>query len=187
MRPYLQDDEVAVAALADDSGPRPEHPAPLPPQPPQRVWFKVLYTKAGLQKVVHIGCGVGRRLRSNDLVVSMHRDASQGQRVQCLAAARQLGTTASTEVGILSSLDMSSEALVAATSAWVSSGRGFFLRDVVPTAPVVEAVTALVNAGAVNSVDCPSELRVERYLQVAHGAQHAELLECLEWLASLGH
>eukprot|EP00969_Alexandrium_andersonii_P112871 4988742-Alexandrium_andersonii.AAC.1 len=87
---------AGVAATPSTPGtpapPSPSTPMPLPPLLPDeptapppapshaaRHWFRVLYTQAGSQKVVNVGPAVGRRLRSDDIVVSAHAEVGFGE------------------------------------------------------------------------------------------------------------
>ena len=142
-----------------DEAPRVLRPPSLPASQ-DMLWCQVICANASKWKLVHVGAGVGRRLGSNDLVVSLHRHVPG---VGMQANPMEVGSSGVDKVGILSTLDMKPELAERCMHSWERKRHVFTIEGSMCDMKAAEAVTALVSAGALASQGCD---RGRQYLVV---------------------
>ena len=123
---------------------------------------------------------MGRRLKDNDLIVSLHVDVDGNSLV---SRPSLVGASGHDNIGILSSLNLPVTLLDDVTHKWAFQQHNFTLRGVKTTDAMIRVITKLVANGAITD----RNMDAGKFLEVPRTEAGLEQEEILQWLAALGY
>ena len=123
---------------------------------------------------------MGRRLKDDNIIVSLHVDVDGNSLV---SRPSLVGASGHDNIGILSSLNLPVTLLDDVTHKWTFEQHNFTLRGVKTTDAMIRVITKLVANGAITN----RSMDAGKFLEVPRTEASLEHEEVLQWLADLGY